>query len=162
MNYCKKYNFSWPKSQIVKTCLDVKYHKGVDRHNIQWPVDEAYVPITDWSKALRDFTQTPISSMKFSKVHWGGLPVHRDHSKLCSLNFPLVGDFNKSSIIFVDDFNETLEECNNEEIYLINTRQFHGVKNKTDTDRITLTVGFDRPFSIIKELSFKDNDLFHA
>tara|TARA_B100000073_G_C23296300_1_gene396672 strand:+ start:87 stop:386 length:300 start_codon:yes stop_codon:yes gene_type:complete len=88
--------------------------------------------------------------MKFSKVHWGGLPIHRDHSKLCSLNFPLVGDFNNSSIIFVDDFNDPIEEFSGEEVYLINTRQLHGVKNKTDKDRITLTIGFDRPFDTIK------------
>jgi aspartyl/asparaginyl beta-hydroxylase (cupin superfamily) len=66
------------------------------------------------------------------------------------LNFPLVGDFSNSSIIFVDDFNEPLEEYDGEEVYLINTRQLHGVKNKTDKDRITLTIGFDRPFETIK------------
>ena len=148
--YCKKYSLSWPKSEIVKSCLEAEYHRGVDRHGIQWPVDEAPVPTNSWSEALSNITQSPISSMKFSKVHYGGLPVHRDHSKLCSLNFPLVGDFSNSSIIFVDDFNEPLEEYDGEEVYLINTRQLHGVKNKTDKDRITLTIGFDRPFETIK------------
>jgi hypothetical protein len=149
--YSKRYNFSWPKSEIIKSCLAAKYHRGVDQHGIQWPVDEAPVPTTSWSKALSKVTQTPLNQMKFSKVHSGGLPIHRDHSKLCSLNFPLVGDFNNSSIIFVDDFNEPLEEISCEEIYLINTRQLHGVKNETEKERITLTIGFDSPYKIIKE-----------
>jgi len=67
MKYCKKYNLSWPKSEIVKSCLEAKYHRGVDRHGIQWPVDEAPVPITPWSEALSNITQSPISSMKFPK-----------------------------------------------------------------------------------------------
>jgi aspartyl/asparaginyl beta-hydroxylase (cupin superfamily) len=62
-----------------------------------------------------------------------------------------VGDFINSSIIFVDDFNELLEEISGEEVYLINTRQLHGVKNETEKERITLTIGFDSPYNIIKE-----------
>jgi hypothetical protein len=149
--YSKRYNFSWPKSEIIKSCLEATYHRGIDQHGILWPVDEAPVPTTSWSEALSKVTQTPLNQMKFSKVHSGGLPGHRDFSKLCSLNFPLVGDFNNSSILFLDDFNEILEEISGEEVYLINTRQLHAVKNKTKKERITLTVGFDSPYSTIKE-----------
>ena len=137
--------------EIIKSCLAAKYHRGCDQYGILWPVDEAPVPTTSWSEALSKVTQTPLSQMKFSKAHYGGLPPHRDHSKLCSLNFPLVGDFINSSIIFVDDFNELIEEISGEEVYLINTRQFHAVKNKTEKERITLTIGFDSPYNIIKE-----------
>ena len=28
--YCKKYSLSWPKSEIVKSCLEAEYHRGID------------------------------------------------------------------------------------------------------------------------------------
>ena len=104
MRYFQKYNIVWPKKQIVQSAFDAEYHRGEDQAGIQWPVDESRVPVCEWSEALSDFTQSPIKQMFFSKIHWGGLPIHRDHNRLCALNFPVIGDFENSTNIFVDDF----------------------------------------------------------
>lgn len=162
MRYFQKYNIVWPKKQIVQSALDAEYHRGEDRAGIQWPVDESRVPVCEWSEALSDFTQSPIKQMFFSKIHWGGLPIHRDHNRLCALNFPVIGDFENSNNIFVDDFDEPLETFNGEEPALINTRQFHGVTNKTDQERIVLSVSFYEPFKRIKERGFKNNEVFYV
>jgi aspartyl/asparaginyl beta-hydroxylase (cupin superfamily) len=162
MRYFQKYNIVWPKKQIVQSALDAEYHRGEDRAGIQWPVDESRVPVCEWSEALSDFTQSPIKQMFFSKIHWGGLPIHRDHNRLCALNFPVIGDFENSTNIFVDDFDEPLETFNGEEPALINTRQFHGVTNKTDQERIVLSVSFYEPFKRIKERGFKNNEVFYV
>jgi len=162
MRYFQKYNIVWPKKQIVQSALDAEYHRGEDRAGIQWPVDESRVPVCEWSEALSDFTQSPIKQMFFSKIHWGGLPIHRDHNRLCALNFPIIGDFENSTNIFVDDFDEPLETFNGEEPALINTRQFHGVTNKTDQERIVLSVSFYEPFKRIKERGFKNNEVFYV
>ena len=162
MRYFQKYNIVWPKKQIVQSALDAEYHRGEDRAGIQWPVDESRVPVCKWSEALSDFTQSPIKQMFFSKIHWGGLPIHRDHNRLCALNFPVAGDFENSTNIFVDDFDEPLETFNGEEPALINTRQFHGVTNKTDQERIVLSVSFYEPFKRIKERGFKNNEVFYV
>jgi len=162
MRYFQKYNIVWPKKQIIQSALDAEYHRGEDRAGIQWPVDESRVPVCEWSEALSDFTQSPIKQMFFSKIHWGGLPIHRDHNRLCALNFPVIGDFENSTNIFVDDFDEPLETFNGEEPALINTRQFHGVTNKTDQERIVLSVSFYEPFKRIKERGFKNNEVFYV
>ena len=162
MRYFQKYNIVWPKKQIVQSALDAEYHRGEDRAGIQWPVDESRVPVCEWSEALSDFTQSPIKQMFFSKIHWGGLPIHRDHNRLCALNFPVIGDFENSTNIFVDDFDEPLETFNGAEPALINTRQFHGVTNKTKLDRIVLSVSFYESFKRIKQRGFKDNEVFYV
>lgn len=162
MRYFQKYNIVWPKKQIIQSALDAEYHRGEDRAGIQWPVDESRVPVCEWSEALSDFTQSPIKQMFFSKIHWGGLPIHRDHNRLCALNFPVIGDFENSTNIFVDDFDEPLETFNGAEPALINTRQFHGVTNKTDQERIVLSVSFYEPFNRIKERGFKNNEVFYV
>ena len=64
--------------------------------------------------------------------------------------------------IFVDDFDERIEEFNGEDPALINTRQFHGVTNKTNVDRIVLSVSFYEPFKRIKQRGFKDNEVFYV
>ncbi len=162
MKYFQKLDLAWPKHEIVQSAFEADYTRGEDQAGIQWPVDESRVPECDWSKALSDFTQTPIKQMFFSKIHWGGLPIHRDHNRLCALNFPIAGDFENSMNIFVDDFDERIEEFNGEDPALINTRQFHGVTNKTDVDRIVLSVSFYEPFKRIKQRGFKDNEVFYV
>ena len=80
----------------------------------------------------------------------------------CALNFPVVGDFDNSMNIFVDDHDQLLEKFNGEEPALINTRQFHGVTNKTDKDRIILSVSFHESFEIIKQRGFRNNEVFYV
>lgn len=160
--YFKKYNIGWPKQKVIETALQLKYERGADRAGILWPVDEARLLKTEWSNALEDFTGSNINKIFFSKVHWGGLPIHRDHNRLCALNFPVVGDFNNSVNLFVDDFDEPIEEFNGEEVALINTRQFHGVKNKTNFDRIVMSVSFYEPYKIIKNKGFLNNEVFYV
>ena len=158
----KKYNIVWPKQQVVDTALSLTYTRGSDKAGILWPVDEARVPDCDWAYALEEFTNSKINRMFFSKVHYGGLPIHRDHNRLCALNFPVTGDFLNSNNLFVDDFDELVEEYNGNEVTLMNTRQFHGVQNKTEHPRIVLSVSFYEPYKIIKNKKFKNNEVFYV
>jgi aspartyl/asparaginyl beta-hydroxylase (cupin superfamily) len=160
--YYKKYNLNWPKLDIINSAITAEYKQGCDSAGIHWPVDESRVPVTDWSTALSEFTNSPISNMFFSKVHWGGLPIHRDHNRLCALNFPIIGDFNGSMNIFVDDFDQRIEEFNGPAPCLMNTRQFHGVTNKTNTDRIVLSVSFYEPYRRILNRTFNNNEIFYV
>jgi|TARA_R110000823_G_scaffold257117_2_gene378908 hypothetical protein len=162
MRYFEKLNLVWPKYEIIQSALSAEYSRGEDQAGIQWPVDECRVLECPWSEALSNFTQAPIRQMFFSKVHWGGLPIHRDHNRLCALNFPIVGDFENSMNIFVDDFDERIEQFNGEQPCLMNTRQFHGVTNKTNTDRIVLSVSFYEPFKKIKQRGFNNNEVFYV
>ena len=166
--YYQKYNIAWPKQDIVQFALQANFKQAQDQAGILWPCDESMLgvkadrPLNQWSEALIDFTQSEIGRMYFSKVHWGGLPIHRDHKRQCALNFPVVGDFDNSMNIFVDDHDQLLEKFNGEEPALINTRQFHGVTNKTDKDRIILSVSFHESFEIIKQRGFRNNEVFYV
>jgi len=159
--YYKQYNISWPEQEIEKTAFELEYERGADRAGILWPVDEAKAPECNWSKALEDFTGSQISRMFFSKVHWGGLPIHRDHNRLCALNFFVSGDFENSHNLFVDDFDEPVETFNGNKPALMNTRQFHGVQNRTEQPRIVLSVSFYEPYKIIKQRGFNNNEVFY-
>lgn len=159
--YYKKYNMIWPREQILETANTVSYKQGHDRAGILWPVDEAPIPKCDWADALSKFTGSTVNRMFFSRVHWGGLPIHRDHNRLCCLNFFITGDFENSYNLFVDDFDEPIEEFNGTSPTLMNTRQFHGIKNKTNQPRIVLSVSFYEPYKIIEQRGFKNNEVFY-
>ena len=160
--YYTQYDIKYPLEAIRETALEQQYHRGADRAGILWPVEEARIPKTPWAEALADFTGSEISKMFFSKVHWGGLPIHRDHNRLCALNFFVVGDFENSYNLFVDDFDEPIEQFNGTAPALMNTRQFHGVTNKTDSDRIVLSVSFYQPYKLIKQRGFDNNEMFYV
>jgi hypothetical protein len=162
MRYYYKYDIVWPKKDVLKTALECNFERGQDRAGILWPVEESRVPKCKWSEALQDFTGQHVKRMFFSKIHWGGLPIHRDHNRLCALNFPVTGDFENSYNIFVDDFDDEIERFNGEEVALLNTRQFHGVTNKTEHDRIVLSVSFYEPFRNVRDRDFKNNEVFYV
>lgn len=163
--YFKKYNIVWPHSQILETALSLDYTRGSDQAGILWPVDEARVPPEcEWAQALVDFTKGRVSidRLFFSKVHQGGLPIHRDHGRQCALNFFVTGDFDNTYNIFVDDFDSIIEKFNGSEPALINTRQFHGVINHTDEPRIVLSVSFYEPYlRIINKKFHQNNEVFY-
>ena len=160
--YHKKFDIAWPKELIKSYALEAEYKRGHDSAGILWPVDEAGVEEWDWVLALEDFTGVYPERMFFSRVHHGGLPIHRDHGRQCALNFPVTGDFENSMNIFVDDFDQIVEQFNGEEPTLINTRQLHGVINKTSVERIVLTVSFYQLFNEVKNMKFNNNEVFYV
>lgn len=163
--YYKHYDIIYPQKEILKTALSLEYTRGADQAGILWPVDEARVPEScDWAQALSDFTKGSIDVKRifFSRVHTGGLPIHRDHGRQCALNFFISGDFENTYNIFVDDFDQEIERFNGTMPALMNTRQFHGVINHSKEPRIVLSASFYEPYSRISNKKFyQNNEVFY-
>ena len=150
--------YPWDK---ITASLDISWEQGRCQNGILWPVKEARVPRCEWSEALEDFAETPVERMFFSMIQPGGLPVHRDHNRLCCLNFPLVVE-DTARTIFVDDFDQILEEFLDSHPVLMNTRQLHGVVYPSFAARVVLSVSFYEPYKERLKRPFRNNELFRV
>ncbi len=133
-----------------------------DCGKLRWTVQESYDTIrsectsfkrTEWFQELYQLFKEPINfgDVLFTRTPPPGVPPHIDRNRPVAINFPVIGAFKDSPILFYDNFDRGSEvsrfyhsdmnpQTGENLAVMFNPQKIHGVINEDDRSRCLLSI----------------------